>query len=77
MQTTSPSQRPLYQNHAAVRWHRARVGLKRRALADLVGIPEGHMSKIERGTASASVEVLHRIARALCWPVEELLADQG
>jgi HTH-type transcriptional regulator / antitoxin HipB len=40
-------------------------GLSQRALADRVGIPQGHLSRIESGTVDLQTSTLTQIARAL------------
>lgn len=74
MQTTPERQRPLVQDPAAVRRHRLLKHFEQAELADRAGISISHMSKIETGTSSVGVKVLHRLAGALECPVEELMA---
>lgn len=76
MQTTTPRQRPLNQNPAAVKRHRLAAGLGQVALAERAKITPSHVSKIETGRASAGVEVLGRVAEALGCKVEELIAEE-
>jgi HTH-type transcriptional regulator / antitoxin HipB len=40
-------------------------GLSQRTLADRVGIPQGHLSRIENGTVDLQTSTLFQIARAL------------
>ena len=44
---------------------RARKGLSQRALADRVGLPQGHISKIEQGQVDLRLSSLTELARAL------------
>lgn len=50
---------------AAVAAARAVSGLSQKELADMTGIDQSDISKIERGVANPSVSTLERIARAL------------
>ena len=49
----------------AVRKARAEAGISQTQLAELTGIDQSDISKIERGVANPSVSTLQRIARAL------------
>ena len=49
----------------AVAAARATVGISQKQLAELTGIDQSDISKIERGVANPSVLMLDRIARAL------------
>ncbi|GIH29809.1 hypothetical protein Aph01nite_81190 [Acrocarpospora phusangensis] len=57
-----------------MRDRRIAVGLKQAALATLADLSEAQMSKIETGFASASVDSLHRLAKALECDVAKLTA---
>lgn len=76
MSTITARQRPLYQNPLAVRRHRILARLGQVALAERAQITPAHVSKIETGHASASPEVLARVADALGCQVLDLLADE-
>lgn len=75
MTSTSARTRPLHQNPKAVRRQRVIARLEQAELADRAQISASHMSKIESGAKSASVDVLHRLAEALDCEVEELIAQ--
>ena len=49
----------------AVRKARAEAGISQTQLAELTGIDQSDISKIERGVANPSVSTLQRIAKAL------------
>jgi transcriptional regulator with XRE-family HTH domain len=44
---------------------REEKGMSQRALADRVGIPQGHLSRIESGSVDLQTSTLTQIARAL------------
>lgn len=50
-------------------------GLTQKALGDLLGIDQAHVSRIENGAKVASVELLGRIAGVLGVPLSELIDD--
>ena len=54
-------------NHitAAIREARKAKGLSQRALGDLVGVPQSHISKIENGAVDLQLSSLVQLARAL------------
>jgi transcriptional regulator with XRE-family HTH domain len=60
-----------------VRNKRVEAGLSQTGLADLVGVTQPHISAIERGVASPSVEVLHALAKALGCKVAEIMHRAG
>ena len=64
---TRPSR--LHQEPEAVTWAREKVGLTKRALAELVGISEQLMGEIESGWRSATPATLIKIAEALNCPI--------
>lgn len=59
-----------------VRGLRAGRGISRRTLAELTGVSERYLARLETGAANPSVEVLWRIAQALDVGVPDLLADR-
>ncbi|MFF0867664.1 helix-turn-helix domain-containing protein [Nonomuraea sp. NPDC003560] len=67
--------RPLHQNPKAVLRRRLLARLEQAEVAERAQISPSHMSKIETGARSASVDVLHRLAIALECTVEELIAE--
>lgn len=64
--------KPPRQDPAALRWCREAKGWKQRDIAALCGVSEGHWSKMESGTASASPDLLNTIARTLNCPTSIL-----
>jgi transcriptional regulator with XRE-family HTH domain len=64
---TRPSR--LHQEPEAVTWAREKVGLTKRALADMIGISEQLMGEIESGWRSATPAKLIKIAAALNCPI--------
>lgn len=52
-------------NGTAIRTRRQRAGLKLAELAEQARVKYQHLANIESGHAVASIEVLHRLARAL------------
>jgi len=63
---------PLHHDPVAVRQARQARDMTQLALAEALGVSQGYMSEIERGTRGASPELLARIAEALDCPVESL-----
>lgn len=59
----------------AIRAARKERGLSQEALADLSGIEESHMGKIERGERNLTFLTLSRIARGLKCRVSALLSQ--
>jgi transcriptional regulator with XRE-family HTH domain len=57
-----------------VKLARERAGISQEELADTAGIDRSYASRIERGVANPSVEVLAKVAGALSVPVASLLA---
>ena len=74
MPSTSVRTRALHQDPKAVRRRRLIARLQQAELAERAQISPSHVSKIEAGAKSASVDVLHRLAEALGCKVEELIA---
>jgi HTH-type transcriptional regulator/antitoxin HipB len=50
---------------AELRAARERKGLSQRTLAEKVGLPQGHLSRIERGEVDVQISNLMELARAL------------
>lgn len=69
--------RPMYADGDAVRTKRALAGLSQAQLATKAGITQPHVSAIERGAASPSVDVLHKLAKAIGCPVQDLMPQAG
>ena len=51
--------------------------IKQEVLAEEAGIQRPYLSKIEGGRVDVSIEVVHRIAKALGLTLSELLKDLG
>ena len=64
---TIRTEKPVIENPAAraVAAARAVSGLSQKQLAQITGIDQSDISKIERGTANPSISTLERIAKAL------------
>ena len=64
---TIRTEKPVIENPAAraVAAARAVSGLSQKQLAQMTGIDQSDISKIERGTANPSISTLERIAKAL------------
>ena len=64
---TIRTEKPVTENPAAraVAAARAVSGLSQKQLAEMTGIDQSDISKIERGTANPSISTLERIAKAL------------
>lgn len=60
---------------ARVRYYRTIRELAQSALAEQLGITQQYMSKIERGTAKPSTDLLFLIAKTLNVDVAELVKD--
>ena len=60
---------------ARVRYYRTIRELEQSALAEQLGITQQYMSKIERGTARPSTNLLFLIAKTLNVDVAELVKD--
>ena len=58
-----------------IRRLRTAVGLSQEALAVDAGVDRSYMSRLERGTVSAGVDVLERIAEALDCKLAELFRE--
>ncbi len=54
---------------------RKRRGWRQKDLADAAGVPQNHVSRIERGAISPSLATQERLAAALGVPLAELVAD--
>lgn len=54
---------------------RERLGFTQAALAQKVGVDRSHISKIESGETSGSIQLITRIAAALGIRVSDLLDD--
>lgn len=65
--------RPKYHDPEAVRRKRVAAGLSQVDLAERAGVSQPHISAMERGASSPSVEVLHALAEALGCDVEEIM----
>jgi transcriptional regulator with XRE-family HTH domain len=50
---------------AALKHHRARLGLSQSALAELAGVTRLHVARLEAGTTGASLWLARRLADAL------------
>ena len=59
-----------------VRSTRKKLNITQEELASLAGINQSHMGAIERGTKSAGLTTIARIAKALNCPVSQLLEYQ-
>jgi XRE family aerobic/anaerobic benzoate catabolism transcriptional regulator len=59
-----------------VRSARARMGLSRRALAEKSGVSQRYLAQLESGQGNISIGLLLRIARALDFRIEWLIADE-
>lgn len=62
-------------NGAAIRCLRIKDGLKPGEFAAKAGLSYAHLDNLENQRKEASLEVLHKIATALCVPVEAILRD--
>jgi len=60
---------------AALRKHRQARGLSQEALAEKASIHHTHVGLIERGERNASLDVAHRVARALGLTLSALIAE--
>jgi transcriptional regulator with XRE-family HTH domain len=60
----------------ALRRVRGARGLTQRALAAKAGVGEKYLSRIERGLATPSILVVHRLAQALGVDLDELVATR-
>jgi len=60
---------------AVVQRHRKAKGLSQEALAERADIHHTHVGLIERGERNASLNVAHRVARALGMPLSVLIAE--
>jgi len=69
--------RPRYADAEAVRRKRAEAGLSQAQLAAKTGVTQPHISAIERGASSPSVDVLHALARAFGCKVQDLMPKAG
>lgn len=65
--------KPRYADANAIFNKRVEAGLSQTRLAELAGVTQPHISAIERGDASPSVDVLHALANALDCPVTEIM----
>jgi DNA-binding XRE family transcriptional regulator len=63
----------LHEGHNPVLVWREHRGLSQRALAKAAGISPGHLSDIEHGRRSGSVDALKRIAAALRVQIDDLI----
>lgn len=68
---------PKYADEHAVRNKRVEAGLSQTELAERANITQPHVSAIERGASSPSVEVLHALAAALGCEVAEIMHRAG
>jgi transcriptional regulator with XRE-family HTH domain len=66
----------LNQNPQAVRRLRLLAGFRQKDLAAAAGLSPNHLCNIEKGTRSAGVEALHRLAKVLECPVAALIAEE-
>ncbi|MFM0283151.1 XRE family transcriptional regulator [Paraburkholderia sediminicola] len=62
---------------AQIHTFRTAAGIASGALAKMAGISHSMLSRIERGTATPSIETLTRIANALGKPVSRFFVDQS
>ena len=60
---------------ARIRYYRTICNLEQSALAEKLGITPQYMSKLERGTAKPSMDLLFLIAQQLNVDVAELVKD--
>lgn len=60
---------------AVVRKHRRAHGLSQEALAERAEIHHTHVGLIERGERNATLDVAHRVARALRLSLSTLIAE--
>jgi XRE family transcriptional regulator, aerobic/anaerobic benzoate catabolism transcriptional regulator len=58
-----------------VRSERQRLGLSRRALAEVSGVSERYLAELERGAGNASLLLLRQISQALHLRVEDLASE--
>lgn len=58
-----------------IRALRQQCGLTQAALAEAVGVGQGHLARVERGARWLSLDGLYRVAGALGVPAAELVAD--
>ena len=58
-----------------VRVERQKLGLSRRALAEVSGVSERYLAELERGAGNASLLLLRQIALALRLRVENLASE--
>ena len=61
----------------AVRRRRLELGFSQTDVANLTGLMQRHVSEIERGVVSPSVNTLRRIAHALNCTVGELVEEES
>ena len=59
-----------------VRNARARMGLSRRALAEKSGVSQRYLAQLESGQGNISIALLLRIAHALDFRIEWLIAEE-
>ena len=58
---------------ARIRTLRTGRGLTLQQLAELAGMSEKHLGKVERATANASIKCIEEVARALGIPMSDIL----
>lgn len=62
-------------NGLTIRTFRIKAGLKPGAFATMAGLSYAHLDNLENERKEASVEVLHRIAKALEVPAAAIVRD--
>jgi transcriptional regulator with XRE-family HTH domain len=54
---------------------RIRAGLTQQELANIAGVPENYISKLETGRIQVSAEIIHAFRRYLSLPKSDLFAN--
>jgi len=71
------SDAPKLHDPAKLRRKRVEAGLNQTDLAQVTGIQQSHISKLERGRSSTTPKSLARIAKALGCTIADLLPDKA
>ena len=69
------SDSPRLHSPDKLRLKRIEAGLNQTDLAQVAGIQQSHISKLERGVSDTTAKSLARIAKALGCPITDLLAE--
>lgn len=73
--TIKPGPASVRVKHTAIRERRQALGIKQPEFARRAEVSYQHLNNIECGRKQPSIEVVHRIARALGCEASDLLAD--